>query len=151
MLIAVFLLSGCSHSIVRRSVERLVWQPVCPVCKAVSISECHCFRGIDGAGYCQTSWASLDPTFGIETYERSGAPVREETPLEELPTPKAAAPPESEALPGSTGESRDVTGKTQLVTQTVVPPAAPAHGPAGGSQAVFFHFADKDAPPADPE
>ena len=134
----------------KRGIQRLVRQPVCPVCKAVSIDECHCFRVIENAGYCQTSWASLDPTLGAGPYERGGLQDKNEIPMEELPTPQAVVSPQAEDMHPSVQGSRDAADDAQPVTQTVAYGKVPAQSPSGGShEAVFLHVADKDEPLSD--
>jgi hypothetical protein len=124
-MIAIFLLSGGCHGIAKRDIQRLVRPPVCPFCKAVSIDECHCFHAIEGAGYCQTSWASLDPTLDAGPSERSGLGDKKEIPLEELPTPQALLAPQAEGMPHSVRGSRDATDDVQPVAPPVMLPAMP--------------------------
>lgn len=124
-MIAIFLLSGGCHGIAKRGIQRLVRPPVCPFCKAVSIDECHCFHAIEGAGYCQTNWASLDPTLDAGPSERGGLRDKEEIPLEELPTPQVLYSPQVENMPRSVRGSRDATDDSQPVTPPVTPSVTP--------------------------
>ena len=41
--------------------QRFVNPKVCPTCAAVSIEQCQCFPVTENAGYCETTWASLNP------------------------------------------------------------------------------------------
>lgn len=85
---ASLLLSGC-HAIVGRGVSRLVRQPVCPVCHATSVDQCHCFPVAESGGYCETSWVSLEPALSLQPTVPADA-----FPAEELPTPEALFTPE---------------------------------------------------------
>lgn len=89
MVIAVFLVSAGCQGVAKQSLERLIHQPVCPVCKAVSIEDCHCFHAIDSAGYCETSWVSLDPGSDVGPDARGSLPDEDGILTEELPTPQA--------------------------------------------------------------
>lgn len=150
-LFALFLLPGCSQGLVRHSLARLIYQPVCPVCKAVRIEDCHCFHGAERAGYCQTCWSSLDPIHGVMPEQGVGIPPRDDVLLEELPEPGPAAPHEVEAAPGSrlpaprVDEASDANSQ---VPQSVVRQAAVPRRRSRSSQAVLLHFADRDPPPA---
>src|SRR5690606_18889783 len=84
--------AGC-HDLTKRDLQRLIRQPVCPVCKAVSIGECHCFHGAEHAGYCETSWTSLDPELAAEPSGPGSRHEREGVPVEELPSPQSLLEP----------------------------------------------------------
>ena len=146
-MIVTFLLSGGCQGIAKRDLQRLIHSPVCPVCKAVSIDECHCFRAIESAGYCETSWASLDPTVGTGPYERGGLQDRKELPIEELPTPQAVLSPQAEDMHCRVPGSQAVTDGAQPVAHWNFASQSP---PRGGQRGASRHFAD-EAPLPDQE
>jgi hypothetical protein len=142
---AIFLLSGGCQNVTQRDLQRLIRQPVCPVCRATSIDECHCFHVVEGAGYCQTSWVSLDPALSVGPGKRGGLQNDREIPVEELPTPQALLPSQGADGPRSTGEFRNVTDGAEPVMQTVSHWRFSAPSPPGGNcQGVSRHFADKE-------
>lgn len=60
-LIVVSLLSAGCQLPSGTCFQHIVSPRVCPTCAAVSIEKCQCFLATENAGYCETTWASLDP------------------------------------------------------------------------------------------
>ena len=106
------LVVGC-QGVAERSVRRLVYPRVCPVCQARSVDECHCFTAVENAGYCETNWASLDPTIGY-------APQLPADPqyIEEIPTPEVLLSPETETENERESDARSLRETDVIKTVT---------------------------------
>lgn len=148
--IAVCLLFGGCQSAARHSVQRLMYAPVCPVCKATSINECHCFHVAENAGYCQTSWTSLEPAADTACVPPGSMRRAANAPAEELPVPQAVptepvggAPTDDLPTPLSQGVAPRFTPTAASWTLPV--PSAALSNPRG----VAVHVADKEEPHSD--
>jgi hypothetical protein len=105
-LIAISLLCAGCQGIVRQGVDRVIHQPICPVCKSTSIDSCHCFPETASAGYCETSWASLQPLMEEGFYAPHESLYLDAQPdsfpsAEEIPTPEKLLDQQIKAEPSS--------------------------------------------------
>jgi hypothetical protein len=148
--VAVCLLSGGCQSAATRSVERLIHAPVCPVCKATSISECHCFHVAENAGYCQTSWTSLEPAADTAWVPPGSGRPAGNLPAEELPVPQVApAEPGGDAptgdLPTPLSQGLAPELPATAASWTLPVPSSALSSPRG----IAVHVADKEEPHSD--
>ncbi len=86
VLAAILLMSGGCRGMTANCFRFLSNPRVCPTCTAHSVDQCHCFSVAENAGYCETTWASLDPLMSQSPYNTAEySEVVEELIVPEVP------------------------------------------------------------------